>query len=424
MIALPEEFVIRMRERLKEDFPAFLRSYETPSVRGLRVNPLKISREEFLSRSPYPLTPVAWEENGFYLEEGKAGAHPFHAAGLYYMQEPSAMCAVPMLGVKAGERVLDLCAAPGGKATQIAAALNGTGILIANEYEFSRAKILSSNLERLGVKNAAVVSESSRRLAAKYPAYFDKILVDAPCSGEGMFKKEAMAIPEWSLQNVKRCAARQRDILDSAAQMLSVGGTLVYSTCTFSPEEDEEQVETFLKEHREFSLLRTELLLPHEVRGEGHFAAALQKNEGERRGKKPFPTARNGAAERAFAEFSKEFFPSPHEYEICILRDGRLFAIPEGLPELPERILRAGVELGEWDGRTFKPAHCLALSLHRGEARERELGEDWERYLRGEALPASGKNGWVAVTYCGFPLGLGKIVNGVLKNHYPKGLRR
>lgn len=425
MIALPEEFGKRMRERLQGDFPAFLRSYETPPVRGLRVNPLKISREAFLRLSPYPLTPVPWEANGFYLEDGKAGSHVYHSAGLYYMQEPSAMCAVPLLDVKEGERVLDLCAAPGGKTTQIAAALNGKGILIANEYEYSRAKILSSNLERLGVTNAAAVSESAEQLLKIYPEYFDKILVDAPCSGEGMFKKEAAAIPEWSVAQVKGCALRQKAILDAAAGMLAADGKMVYSTCTFSPEEDEEQVENFLKAHPEFTLLKEELLLPHEVRGEGHFAAVLQKVSGGKGSKKPFPAKKNSEAERAFRAFAKDFFVNPPECEMHTLADGRMYAIPVGMPVLPPIIVRAGVELGEWDGRRFKPAHCLAMSLKQGQAREAALSrEECEKYLRGEVIPCDLENGWYVATVAGFPLGLQKAVNGVLKNHLPKGLRR
>lgn len=235
---LPVEFMRRMEERLGEQFPAFLRSYGFPARRAIRVNTLKIPREEFERVSPFALERVPWEENGYYVREEKAGAHAYHFAGLYYSQEPSAMCAAPLLGAERGERVLDLCAAPGGKTTQLAQALGGEGILVANEYVFDRAKILSQNVERLGVKNCAVVSADTEKLARAFPEYFDKILVDAPCSGEGMFKKEPSALTEWSEENVRRCALRQSGILDDAAEMLKAGGRLVYSTCTFSEEEN------------------------------------------------------------------------------------------------------------------------------------------------------------------------------------------
>lgn len=423
---LPEEFLKRMKERLGEEFPAFLRSYEAPAQRGLRVNALKLSREEFLRVSPFCLEPVPWEDNGFYLNGERAGAHPYHAAGLYYLQEPSAMCAVPLLGVKPNERVLDLCAAPGGKATQIAAAMEGRGVFVANEYEYDRAKILSQNFERLGVKNAVVTCADAARLSEEFESYFDKILVDAPCSGEGMFKKEENAVPEWSVRNTERCAVRQRMILDEAAKMLAAGGRLVYSTCTFAEEEDERQTESFLRRHPGFHLLSEEKLYPHRVRGEGHYAALLEKTEGDRREKKPFPVRRDQRALAAFSDFAADFFRSVPKGEITTLSDGRMFLLPALAPATGARILRAGVELGSFDGKIFKPAHALAMSMRSGEAaRVLSLGaEETEAYLRGETLSADAENGWCLAGVDGYPLGLAKAVNGTLKNHLPKGLRR
>ncbi len=423
---LPEEFLDQMRERLGEDFPAFLRSYVTPAYRGIRVNPLKISREEFLKISPFPLEQIPWEQNGFYIEEEKAGADILHFAGLYYCQEPSAMCAAPLLDVQKGERVLDLCAAPGGKSTQLAARMQGDGVLVCNEYVTARANVLLSNLERLGVKNAAVVNADTVRLAQEFPAYFDKILVDAPCSGEGMFKKEPSAVSEWSTGNVRRCAARQKEILENASAMLSVGGRMTYSTCTFSGEENERQIADFLAFHPEFTLLEQKLLLPHEIRGEGHFAALLEKREGERRGAKPFPKRRDKRAEAAFSEFARSCLKCKFSGEITTLASGKLLLLPEDLPALNVFTLRAGVELGEWDGKIFKPSHALAMSLKRS-----EIGnyvalsrEDAERYLKGETLSVQAENGWCVVGVGEYPLGWGKAVNGTLKNHYPKGLRK
>lgn len=425
---LPEDFLERMKQRLGERFPAFLRSYGQPPARGLRVNTLKITRAEFEKISPFALQPVPWEKNGYYVEEEKAGGHIYHFAGLYYCQEPSAMCAAPLLEVKRGERVLDLCAAPGGKTTQLAQALAGEGILIANEYVPSRAAVLSENVERLGVKNCAVVCADTALLAEKFPAYFDKILVDAPCSGEGMFRKDPAAVAQWSEENVRRCALRQAEILDNAAKMLRGGGRLVYSTCTFSEEENGLQMERFLREHKEFVLIEEKRLYPHEIRGEGHFAALLEKR-GEARGRAlPFPVRKDRGAERAFAEFRAEFFAEEYFTErITVLSDGRMFALPEEMPDLSGiRVLRAGIELGEWNGKFFKPAHALVTCSRREElARYVSLShEESERYLRGETFPCEIANGWCAVGIGDYPLGLAKCVDGVLKNHYPKGLRK
>lgn len=258
---LPKAFLERMRSL--PDYEAFLQSYARPPVRGVRVNTLKMSAAEFAARCPFPLDgEVPWEKDGFYTEEPKVGRYLMHAQGLFYSQEPSAMCAVPLLDVKKGECVLDLCAAPGGKGTQIAAKLQGEGLLVLNEKIPDRAKVLARNAERLGIRNAIVLNEEPSRLEKRFASCFDKILVDAPCSGEGMFKKEEAAAEEWSEENVAMCAARQRLILESAARMLKAGGTLVYSTCTFSEAEDEGQVAAFLRDHPEFSLSAEEKLYP------------------------------------------------------------------------------------------------------------------------------------------------------------------
>ena len=276
---LPEKFIENMKKQLPEDeWEAFFAVYARPPYKGLRVNALKISAAEFEKISPFPLRPVPWAENGFYTDGEKTGAHAYHFAGLYYSQEPSAMCAAPLLDAKPNERVLDLCSAPGGKGTQLAAAMKGEGILVLNEPVFSRAQILSRNVERLGVKNAVVLSEYPETLAEYFPEYFDKILVDAPCSGEGMFRKNAEeALSEWSEENVAMCAARQKEILDYAFRMLKTGGKLVYSTCTFSEAEDEEQTKNFLASHAEMRLLAQKKLYPHKEEGEGHFAALFEK---------------------------------------------------------------------------------------------------------------------------------------------------
>lgn len=425
---LPQEFLTRMEQRLGEEFPAFLRSYERPPYKGLRVNTLKIDVEDFCKIAPFPLGErlTDWDCCGFRIAEEKAGADVCHFAGLYYCQEPSAMAVGKYTDACKKTRVLDLCAAPGGKTTQLAAQMQGDGILISNEIDSSRAKILAQNVERLGIKNCAVVNAAPKQLAALFPSWFDLIVADAPCSGEGMFKKESLAISEWSLENVRRCALRQREILDCAAQMLSGGGRLVYSTCTFSKEEDEGQIAEFLVRHPEFRFIEQTLLLPHKIKGEGHFIALLEKRGEERGAVKPFAIRRSAQANKAFSSFAGETLINAPKGEITTLSDGRMYAVPAGTPEIGARILRLGVELGEFDGKTFKPAHALALALKREEiARYVALSrEEAERYLKGETLDVAAENGWCVVGVGDYPLGWGKIVYGTLKNHYPKGLRK
>ncbi len=346
MTELPQKFIKRMRERLGETFPAFLASYDFSPCKGLRVNTLKISEEEFLRRAPFPLLGSVGEgTHGYYIEEEKPGADPYHFAGLYYLQEPSAMTVGGMSEVLPKKRVLDLCAAPGGKTTHIAAQMAGEGVLIANEVNFGRAKILSQNVERMGIGNCAVISAQPESLASRFSAFFDLVLVDAPCSGEGMFKKEESAIPEWSEENVARCAARQREILDSAADMVCLGGHLLYSTCTFAEEEDEWQIENFLSRHSDFSLLEMKKLYPHTFRGEGHFCALLKREEGTVLRAKPFPIRRDTQAEKAFYAFEEDFFERPHEGSLHTLADGRMYLVPAGMPDLTgASLLRLGVE--------------------------------------------------------------------------------
>ncbi|MDE6411496.1 MAG: RsmF rRNA methyltransferase first C-terminal domain-containing protein [Clostridia bacterium] len=424
---LPEKFLERMKERLGKEYPAFLASYEKPPYKALRVNTLKISLEDFLDLAPFYLgEQTDWEENGFYIEEEKAGSYKEHFAGLYYLQEPSAMCVGEYTNACKKERVLDLCAAPGGKTTAIAAQMEGDGILISNEIDAGRAKILSQNVERMGIKNCAVTNATPAQLTEKFPCYFDLVLVDAPCSGEGMFKKEPEAIPHWSENNVALCAARQKEILDCAAQMVAGGGHLVYSTCTFSEEEDEWQIRAFVERHPEFVLEQEHKLYPYLEKGEGHYCARLRKVGGETKNAKPYPIKRNAQANKAFAEFAKDFFAVLPKGEITTLDDGRMYLVPAGMPALGVRTLRLGVELGEFDGRIFKPAHALAMSVKREEVKHFVAlsPEECERYLSGETLSRELENGWCVVGFDKYPLGLAKCVNGVLKNHLPKGLRK
>ncbi len=434
---LPQEFVQRMTRLLGTEAEEFFASYDCPRNTGIRLNTLKAENTPL----SFCAEPIAWAENGYYLKEGtRPGLHPFHHAGVYYLQEPSAMAPVGLLDVKPGQRVLDLCAAPGGKTTQIAEKLQGEGLLVCNEIHPKRARILSSNIERLGVTNALVLNEHPAKLAEKFPRYFDRILVDAPCSGEGMFRKEDAAVTDWSPETVSMCAARQTEILNSASQMLAPGGILVYSTCTFAPEENEGVISHFLHTHKDFSVKMVDApwfshahpewiedpapgiehcfrLLPHKLRGEGHFAAVLQRlgeedaNFVPQEKTQPMPTA------------VKEFLPM----EGSVLTFGEtLFLAPRELPSLKGlKVLRVGLELGELRKGRFVPAHALALAT-RDFSRRCEFPADSPEiaaYLRGETLHGPQK-GWTLLTVDGYSLGWVKGADGILKNHYPKGLRQ
>ena len=439
---LPLVFEEKMRRLLGAEYEAFLATYDRPRNTGLRWNPLKSSK----SPLPFATEPIPWAENGYYLQEGsRPGLHPYHDAGAYYLQEPSAMAPAVLLAPQPGERVLDLCAAPGGKTTQLAAMLQGEGLLVCNEINPKRAKILSSNVERFGVENALVLNEHPAKLAERFPAYFDRILVDAPCSGEGMFRKEEAAVTDWSQETVEMCAGRQQEILRSAAQMLRPGGRLVYSTCTFSPEENEGTISEFLHEHTDFyvekpdapwfdcgrgdwiahpaeGIENTLRLWPHKLRGEGHFAAVLRKEEGEAANHLSF------AATKALPTEIAEFFK-----ENRIDKEGRVlffgetcYLVPSELPELRGlKVLRAGLELGEVRKGRFVPAHALALWLKDFPQKADYCAESAEilSSLKGQTLHGSQK-GWTLVTVDGLSLGWAKGSDGILKNHYPKGLRR
>ncbi len=421
-----EEFLARMKKTLP-DYAEYEACLALPPYRGVRVNTLKISAGEFQKIAPFSLGRIAWEQSGFSISEEKPGRTPYHDAGLFYVQEPSAMCAAPLLSVQPGERVLDLCSAPGGKGTQLAQAMRGRGLLVLNEKMPDRAKILLQNVERMGIENAVVTCADPESLAERFGGFFDKILVDAPCSGEGMLRKEPAAAENWSAANVEMCAARQKKILASAAKMLAPGGSLVYSTCTFAEEEDERNAEWFISAHPEFILREQKKIYPHREKGEGHFAALfVREDEGEarraRRDGIPPADKRTVALYRAF---EKDFCKVPLE--------GRLASFGDSLCLLPEemfdirglRVLRAGLQLGTAKNSRFEPAHAFAMRAERGNFTSVvSFGEeDILRYLGGAELPAKGCRGWCVVAYNGYPVGLGKCGESI-KNHLPKGLRR
>ena len=433
MATLPEKFIENMKKQLPEtEWEAFFACYDKKPFKGVRLNGLKGGRYALKSFLPFLGEPIPWEENGFYTDEEKLGGNPLHFAGAFYSQEPSAMSAAPLLEVKPGERVLDLCSAPGGKGTQLACAMDGKGIIVLNEPISSRAKILSQNVERMGIKNAVVLNEYPDALAGKFQGYFDKILVDAPCSGEGMFRKNAEeALGEWSEENIALCAERQKGILDCASKMLSVGGRLVYSTCTFATAEDEGQVRDYLSSHPEMRLIKEEKLYPHKIDGEGHFVALFEKTarmeEWESRLKDGKRSVTN-SGEKAYRDFEKAFFKEKFAFRLHEV-NGMLYELPENVFDWKGlQVLRVGVRLGEVKNGRFEPSHSLAMCVKSEECKNvADFSADDERlekYLRGETVECDIPNGWCVVCVHGLPVGLGKAVNGTIKNHLPKGLRK
>ena len=460
----PKEFLSRMEGLIgPEGLEAFLEAAKRPRAVALRLNTLKklptVTGGE----------PVPWSPNSYYYDpNARPGLSPYHDAGAYYLQEASAMAPAGLLDVRPGMTVLDLCAAPGGKSTQLAALLDGQGLLISNEIEPKRARVLGQNLERMGCANALVLNEHPKRLEERFPGYFDRILVDAPCSGEGMFRKEAAAVADWSVETVLMCARRQDEILKSAAVMLRPGGRLVYSTCTFAPEENEGTVSRFLHTHPDFHVVKVEApwfapgrpdwiddpapglektfrLWPHKLKGEGHYIAVLEKlgDEVLLAGESPRPMAENTWArsnggnprrrERGIAPtVPKELEEFLTALDItlpegALLPFGKsLWLTPPAMPELRGlKVIRPGLELGQLLKNRFEPAHALALWLKTAASKANFSGDSPEiaAYLSGQTIPGP-QTGWTLITVDGLSLGWAKGSGGVLKNHYPKGLRR
>ena len=429
---LPEAFLERMKQQLGHEYEAFLDSLERPRAVALRFNPMKGARPLL----PFVGSGVPWEPEGYYYDPAaRPGLHVFHEAGVYYLQEASAMAPVALLDPQPGERICDLCAAPGGKTTQIAGRMRGEGFLLCNEINSKRAKILSRNIERMGVAYALVTNEHPQVLADRFAGFFDRVLIDAPCSGEGMFRKEEAAVTDWSLETVEMCARRQAEILHSGAALVRPGGRLVFSTCTFAPEEDEMAVAAFLESHPDCYPENMEApwfqpgekgsyrMWPHKLLGEGHFAAVLRRKEAEEEtdvslcgGMKP---------PKEWTAFARELGIALPEGKLMMFGQS-LYWCPEDLPELTRlKVLRPGLELGVVKKDRFEPAHALALWL-RSCRRMQDYGPESEeiaRYLHGDVVPSK-VTGWCLVTAGGYSIGWGKGDGNVLKNHYPKGLRR
>lgn len=449
---LPENFEERMKGMLGEEFPMYQAVLDTPSFHGLRVNTSKISVEDFLRISPFSLRPVPWCANGFYYEEAQQPAkHPYYYAGLYYIQEPSAMLPASVLPVEAGDRVLDICAAPGGKSTELAARLHGTGLLVSNDISNSRAKALLKNLELFGVPNALVVSEPSNVIADYFTGFFDKILIDAPCSGEGMFRKSASMIKAWENNGVELFVNLQRSILREMVKCLRPGGSLVYSTCTFSMEENEQAIDYLLELAPELELTELPLykdfdtghvewsrtgnpaiqncrrLWPHRIQGEGHFVAMVRKRQGEEIHGVNWYHPANVKLPEEVRDFLRGVRWNWDERRFELQKD-RLYYLPEEMPSVKGlRLLRNGLFLGEIKKNRFEPSQSFAMALGMDEYENsislEASDERVIRYLKGETIELEGRNGMVLFGVDGFPLGWGKLTNGTLKNKYLAGWR-
>ncbi|NSW89221.1 MAG: RsmF rRNA methyltransferase first C-terminal domain-containing protein [Firmicutes bacterium] len=465
---LPDEFLEKMKALMNEkEYEEFVLSFDMPRHYGLRVNTLKTSVSRFIEISPFKLEKVPWTKDGFYYNEGdNPGKHPFYHAGLYYIQEPSAMLPAEVLDAKPGEYILDLCAAPGGKTVQIAAGMMGEGLLVANDSNPARVKVLVKNIELCGIRNAIVTNELPCNLAVKFPEFFDKILVDAPCSGEGMFRKDENAVKSWGKYKCEDCFDIQKDILESADKMLKPGGRLVYSTCTFSLEENEEVISSFLKKHDNYELLEVPLpegaergrpewaggderiakairLWPHKVRGEGHFVVLLAKkgqNENYLSIQEKHDELKKMLS-KEYLEIFKEFMHNNLNMEIeghFTLTGNNLYCLSVPLPDLNGiKVVKFGWYLGRFSKslmgtnnlkNMFEPSHSMIMSLRKGDLKNVAdfPSESTEiiKYLKGETLLVGGEKGLIGVCVDGFTVGWAKQTGKMLKNLYPHGWRQ
>ncbi len=501
MSSLPVDFTEKIKALLGDEFDEFLECYENNNYQALRINPLKkadldvhkifagigkAAETDHGSNDCGELfSKVPWAADGYYYDRKlRPGKHAYHEAGVYYIQEPSAMSAAALLAPKPGMRVLDLCAAPGGKSTQLASCLKQEGLLVSNEIHPARCRILSQNIERMGIRNAIVTNEDSGKLAEFFPCFFHAILVDAPCSGEGMFRKNPEAMEEWSAEQVTVCANRQQEILNNAAKMLMGGGTLVYSTCTFSPEENEQTIAKFLTEHKEFEIIdadapyfasgnpswagestekeitqgieKTFRLWPHKLHGEGHYVAVLKKlkacaADAGNNTKKENRSKGKLLPDKQMQQALEEFLKNTVRKEIAdwilsgtlMLFGEQLYRLPDDAPPLRGlRVLRAGLHIGEFKKNRFEPSHALALTLGKEDVtcaadlnlcKENANDPRAAAFFRGESFFVQKEElcesnttdkGWALICVDGFSAGWGKLSNGQIKNHYPKGLRR
>lgn len=445
---LPEKFELRMKNMLGKEYTNFIKAMEeNPVYAGIRINRKKDNAKKYVLSEFGECEKIPWCSDGYYVNrENVSGNHPYHIAGIFYFQEPSAMSTVSAININEEDFVLDLCAAPGGKSTQAAAMIGNGGLLVANEIVKNRANILSENIERMGILNAVVTNETPQRLAEKYPNFFDKIIVDAPCSGEGMFRKEPQAVEEWSVEHTVSCGVRQKNILDSAVKMLKGDGYLLYSTCTFAPEENEQVCAYLLQNYNlelvkpqnldmldsgktewsnsEFDMSYTRRIFPHKQKGEGHFVAVFKNNdvtESETAKRK----IKKCDGENLYRDFEKEFLNTNLKGEFCMFGEN-LYLKPESIDIDKIKVVRAGLHLGLCRKGRFIPSHALCLALSKNDFKNTVnlscKSSEIKKYLMGETLECD-KKGWCCVLVDGFPIGWGKSSAGVLKNHFPKYMR-
>ncbi len=447
---LPKDFTSRMNELLGEDYESFIRSFDESPVRSFRINTKKISENDFEKINPFGGEKISYADGAYYFDYDGIGNHPYHHAGMIYIQDPAAMSPVASVNIEPDWKILDLCAAPGGKSTQAAAKLDG-GILVSNEIIPSRCKILTGNIERMGIKNAITTCADVKRLSTLFGEEFDLVIVDAPCSGEGMFRKDETAINEWSLQNVKLCAERQDEILSYAKDFVNEGGYLLYSTCTYSPEENEMCIDRFLSENETFELVevnekvkdatadgiffdgcRTENIsfcrrfYPHISKGEGQFIALLKKTDASY-----INVKRENALEKiskteekivfdfldsTLVDYEKSFVKKYKDNIVYFEPD---FIVPKGVA------FSCGVTIGSVQKNYIQPHHQFFMAMGKNFKRQIELTkEEADSYLKGNTIPCQCENGWASILIDGCTLGGVKVVNGTAKNHYPKGLRK
>lgn len=449
---LPESYVLKMRELLKDEFEGYMKSFEEKPYVGLRANTLKIGADKLKELLDFKLDEVAWCKEGFYYgDDVRPAKSPYYHAGLFYIQEPSAMSAAGLLPIEENDRVLDLCAAPGGKSTQIAAKLNNTGVLVSNDISASRCKALLKNIEISGIRNAIVTNEPPDKLAKKFEGFFNKIIIDAPCSGEGMFRKDIETLKNWDESKAEMFCQMQRDILKYADEMLCDGGMIAYSTCTFDPNENEGSINEFLNNHSNYEILdiadefgfskgmpswiengNAELekcarLWPQKIKGEGHFLALLRK-KGEVAFREipkmtPYKDAKNLEDYFSFMKEHINFDINENLY----LHETSLIQVPLGIDLKGLRIVRSGWKLGEIKTKRFEPSQAFAMGLTKEDVKFKIEFKNTDdrviRYLKGESFTVEAEDGWNLVLVDGFPLGWGKVQKGRLKNKYFTGWR-
>lgn len=445
---LPEKFIARMKKLEGFDFDAYMTALKEAPVKGFRVNTDKISPREFEKINVFGKEKIPYVENGFYLDYEKAGNHPYHHAGMIYIQEPGAMAPAECIDIDPDWKILDMCAAPGGKSTQLKNKLGENGLLVSNEYVSSRCRILTGNIERLGLHNTVTTCMDTKKLIKYFPGLFDLIMCDAPCSGEGMFRKEDIAIEEWSEENVRMCAERQAEILENAVQLLSPSGYIIYATCTFSLEENEMLIDSFLDAHPDFEIVPVKdsvrnatadgikfegckcenihfarRFYPYISKGEGQFMAVLHRKGGTVNPKKVLPVKEK--IDKTVTDFLDSTLVSYDKNAVKMYNMNPVYFSPD--VEIPKgSAFSCGVTIGEIKKNYIQPHHQFFMAMGKLFKRQIDLSPDSEeikKYLHGEEIDVDCENGWAVITVNGCTLGGVKVVNGRAKNHYPKGLR-